>query len=792
MASPSQEKYDTEAINANVDIVELVSRYAPLKKDGKEYKALCLFHTEKSPSMTVSPDKGFLHCFGCGAHHDPISFLMAVEGVDFKESCRRLLNGSGTGSTGSSAVIPQRTTKLKKAPPRITTAPPADNNMPDMVIRKLGAPVAVYTYTTADGDPLGYVARYHDSEADKKTIRCWTYGSRSEQDPKAWACGHFTVPRPIYNLHGLTERPTAQVLIVEGEKAADAAKRLFPGMVVTTWPGGTESVDRADWSHLQNRKAVLLPDNDEPGIKAMLRLSKILYKTGAIEVKGITPTATINGEPAPAGWDLADEPEDMQPPDALAWAKKHVFVYPDDEPTRPADQTPAQAYPADSAETPEPANHQEIPLNAYSDDAGHFGYPDTAEAVETQNSPQTAIPDAIHDHSESALPTTSDQPRALATNDKGALLMNLDNAVRAIELDHSLKNHIWYDEFLDSILTDWNGETRQWKDADDVLLCLYLQRHIGLTRISVSQAHDAALVAAFHDRRNECRDWLSGLEWDETERLPYLLSDGFGAQHNAYTQAVGRCWLVSVVARVMRPGCKVDTVPVLEGGQGIGKSSALAILGGKWFVEGHESVMTKDFFGVLDGHMMVEISEMHAFTRAELERVKGIISCQVDRYRKAYGRNTENHPRHTVLVCTTNRDDWQRDDTGARRFWPVACGDINLHYLTENRDQLFAEAVYRYNQSESWWDVPNADQLIEADARRDVDSWESIIEQWLQSTARTTVTVGDILTDCLEIETKEHDQMRQKRVGRILRALGWENKPRRDENGRFRKVWMRK
>jgi predicted P-loop ATPase len=217
---------------------------------------------------------------------------------------------------------------------------------------------------------------------------------------------------------------------------------------------------------------------------------------------------------------------------------------------------------------------------------------------------------------------------------------NLDNVVRVIEHDPELRGHIWYDEFLDAVVSDWQDPARRWRDSDDILLQLYVQRHVGLTRIGANMAHDAALVAAFRNVRNECREWLEGLHWDGTPRLAYLLDEGFGAQRTTFTQAVGRCWFISMVARVMEPGCKVDTVPVLEGAQGVGKSSALKIIGGKWFAECHESVLTKDWYGVLDGHMLVEISEMHSFTRGEVERVKGLISCQVDRYRKAYGRNT--------------------------------------------------------------------------------------------------------------------------------------------------------
>jgi predicted P-loop ATPase len=371
----------------------------------------------------------------------------------------------------------------------------------------------------------------------------------------------------------------------------------------------------------------------------------------------------------------------------------------------------------------------------------------------------------------------------------GTPIMNLDNVVRAIESDPNLRGKIWYDEFLDTIMTTWQGEARQWKDADDVLLQLYMQRHVGLTRIGLQTCHDAAVVAAFHDTRNECKDWLKSLAWDGVRRLSYLMSEGLGAQENAYTDAVGRCWVMSMVARVFRPGCKVDTVPVLEGTQGAGKSTALRILGGKWFTECHENVTHKDFYEVLKGHMLVEIAEMHSFTRAEVERIKGIISCQMDRYRKSYGRNTENHPRQTVLACTTNRDDWQRDETGARRFWPVRCGNVNHDWLQENRDQLFAEAVHLFNDGGSWWDVPMDLQNQEVESRRDSDSWEAVIGGWLWNQNRPTTS--EILSDCLKIEIGRHDQIAQKRVGRVMRVLGWRTVVTKSANGRSVRVWIK-
>lgn len=376
----------------------------------------------------------------------------------------------------------------------------------------------------------------------------------------------------------------------------------------------------------------------------------------------------------------------------------------------------------------------------------------------------------------------------LHASEKGVLSTNLHNAVTILEHDPVLANQIWYDEFLDSIVTIWAGQERKWRDADDVLLQLYLQRHAGMGRVSAQTAHDAAQVAAFHDVRNEARDWLTSLHWDRVPRLNAMLSEAFGAEENHYSEAVGRCWITSIVARVFRPGCKVDTVPVLEGGQGMGKSTALGILGGKWFIECHESVTTKDFYGVLDGHMIVEISEMHSFGKAEVERIKGIISCQIDRYRKSYGRNAEDHPRQSVLCCTTNRDDWQKDDTGARRFWPVLCGKIDLEWLRNNRDQLFAEAVSALNSGASWWDVPDEKQREETEKRRDVDAWESILERWL--IGKTQVSMEQIIQDGLQIATSKIEKYHPRRAGSAMRAIGWHNRNVKID-GRQMKMWHR-
>lgn len=747
----SAAEYDAAAINAATNLVELVGRYRELKQQGQEYVGLCVAHDDKTPSMTVAPEKGFVHCFSCEFHQDAIGFLQHVESIPYLEACKRLTNGGGA-VTQIAKSPPKR--ELKKSPTRKTFAPPAATSPPKMTIKSIGEPTGVWIYRDAAGEPIGYATRY-DGEKGKE-FRFWSWGQRSPSDVPGWACGHFEAPRHLYGLDRLAENPDWQVLICEGEKTADAAQRLFPSMVAIAWPAGANAHKYADWTPLVGRKIVLIPDNDEAGRKAMRGLAKTLWEVGATQIKVITTGVHPLGGNAPEGWDLGDEPN-LTHDEALKWARENVL--PLEAPLKPDAATDAMT---------------EAIERDLSDSAG-------IEATHIPADSKSLAVDAPREPTRAEL-------HGLAVTKDGAPLMNLDNVIRIIETDEDIRGKLWYDEFPDAIITNWQGKLRQWTDSDDLLLQLYMQRHAGLTRVSSITCHDAAMIAACRNPKNECRDWIKSLVWDGTPRLAHLLSDGFGAAHDEYSQAVGRCWITSIVARVLEPGCKVDTVPVLEGEQGIGKSTGLAILGGKWFIESHESVMSKDFFGVLDGHMLVEISEMHSFTRAEVERIKGVISCQVDRYRKAYGRNTQDHPRHTVLVCTTNRDDWQRDETGARRFWPVHCGAVSLEWLRTNRDNLFAEAHHLYATTHVWWDVPDDLQRRETDSRREIDSWETAIKLWLVGKAKTTA--GEVLADCLHLDLNQHDIMIQRRVGRILRMLGWVNRNHRGADGKQGKFWV--
>ena len=348
----------------------------------------------------------------------------------------------------------------------------------------------------------------------------------------------------------------------------------------------------------------------------------------------------------------------------------------------------------------------------------------------------------------------------------------LDGVCKVLELHSRWAGKIWYDTFLEKVLTDaFDGTTTTWTDQHTGRVTRWIQAVFELPTLSSERVHEAVLLVAREQPRNVLKTWLESLQWDGIPRLRDALSRGFGAAENEYTQAVSECWFTSLVARALRPGCKVDTMPVFEGGQGIGKSTAMAILGGEWFSEMHEDFGSKDFVLSLKGKWLVEVAEMHAFGKTDVDRLKGILSTATDRIRRPYGRMTEEHPRQSVFAGTTNRDDWQQDDTGARRFWPVRCGNIDLDWLRENRGQLFAEAVARFQAGEDWWSVPAAQAAAEADRRRIEDPWGAVISAWLVPGGDYSNT--QILTGALGVEPKDFTDRNAKRVARIMRLLGW-------------------
>jgi predicted P-loop ATPase len=323
-------------------------------------------------------------------------------------------------------------------------------------------------------------------------------------------------------------------------------------------------------------------------------------------------------------------------------------------------------------------------------------------------------------------------------------------------------------------------------------------------RLSVSSgmALEAVEVIATRHQFHPVRDYLEGLTWDGTPRLERMFSDYFGAVHDEYTAAVGRNWLTSAVARVRDPGCKVDFMVILEGEQGRGKSTAVRVLcGAQWFAEMLESPQNKDFYQILTGRWIIEIPELQAFNKADRNKIKAAVSAQEDTYRPSYGRYARQFPRQCIFVGTTNDDTYLKDETGARRFLPIRCSDIDLKALAAVRDQLWAEADARFAAGEPYWEFPES-AVAEQDARFDADAWEEPIIRWLDGHGRAEeypehyppvrddrpvqeTTIADVMLHALKVETAKHSRPDQMRVGAILRRLQWRREQKRRDGRRI-------
>jgi predicted P-loop ATPase len=321
---------------------------------------------------------------------------------------------------------------------------------------------------------------------------------------------------------------------------------------------------------------------------------------------------------------------------------------------------------------------------------------------------------------------------------------------------------------------------REWTDTDDTNMAAWVQRTYEFAPGSYVCGR---CIEAFARRSSyhPIRDYLKKCmdKWDGIERVKYLFSAYFGAdQPPEYLEAVSTEFMVGAVARVQAPGCKVDTIPVVDGPQGVGKSTAFRTLFDPWFTDNIGDIRNKDASTTIKDFWCVEFAELRQFRAADVTEIKDFLTRQVDTYRPAYGRRAIKAPRQCVFVATTNTSDWQKDETGARRFWPVTTlGMIDTRKLAEDKDQLWGEAMYLYSHGAQWYGTVPLDILAaEHEAHREVDAIETAVEQYLVTHADNGVTVGELLKAVLDLDRAAWTRADQMRVGRILTRFGWARK----------------
>lgn len=366
---------------------------------------------------------------------------------------------------------------------------------------------------------------------------------------------------------------------------------------------------------------------------------------------------------------------------------------------------------------------------------------------------------------------------------KGRVLSNVANAAVALRSDARWKDTFAFDEMSRRVLIDGQPLC----DYGAQRVHEWLQR-AGLSQVSLDATHEAISLVAQETVVHPVKNYLDGLTWDGRERVDSWLADYLGAERGDYTRDVGRMLLLSAVARVYEPGCKVDHMPVFEGPQGIGKSTACQTLGGEWYSDSLQAdVSRKDASLHLRGRWILELSELEALNRSEVTALKSFLTRQEERYRPPYGRHEVYEPRQCVFVGTTNESQYLKDPTGGRRFWPVACGTIHRERLAAERDQLFAEAVVAYRAGQPWWPSATWEQrhaAPEQEKRAVTDPWEEHVREHVAG--KTEAKVREILEDKLGILPAHLTSREGNRVGAILHKLGWTRRHTRHGN-----VWIK-
>lgn len=409
----------------------------------------------------------------------------------------------------------------------------------------------------------------------------------------------------------------------------------------------------------------------------------------------------------------------------------------------------------------------------------------------------------------------------LTRNRDGKIVANTHNIAMILEHDEALTGLFGLDEFANRVVLHrsppWRGANAgEFAETDAVELSAWLGVGVadGGYEMTVKSSLVMEVVEAVARRHkfHPVRDYLNGLAWDGEERIPHLFPKHFGTPDDEYHQRVAVIFMISAAARILRPGCKVDTMLVLEGGQGLGKTSVTQLLfgGDRWYMDAQRSPAEKDFYQDLQGKWGVEIGEMTSFSKAEANKVKQTLSATSDTYRPSYGRYSRTFPRQCVFVGTTNECEWQRDHTGGRRYLPVAVERVDIADIAQMRDQLWAEAVARLARGEEWWTMPQKAKEQQAD-RFIEDPWAQPILVWLSGLSRgdsyvglqfaqirepskggqgevVEVSVADVMARALHIDTGRMDRVGQMRVAAILTHMGWQSY-RTAKFGRQARLW---
>jgi putative DNA primase/helicase len=344
------------------------------------------------------------------------------------------------------------------------------------------------------------------------------------------------------------------------------------------------------------------------------------------------------------------------------------------------------------------------------------------------------------------------------------------------------------------------GDVGEWSDLDDIRTTLWLSSVYEFEpneKIMIKAVEAVAENNGFH----EVQEYLNGLKWDGVPRVsksPGWLCAYLGAEETDYHFLAGMKFLISAVARIMIPGCKADHVLILEGMTGLGKSTSLQALFGKYFTDSPLRIGDREAAMMIRGVWGVELGELDSFNKAESTAAKQFFTQNDDRYRSPWGKRPATVKRQCVFSGSTNQTVYFKDETGNRRYWPIACTRADIAELKADRDQLWAEAVHLFRQGVPWHPSREENALFEEEQGKRMirDAFEEKIREWLDDMdaggARKRCTMSQILGGALGLDAGRWTRAEQTRVGQVMsRIPGWSHKlVRIVEGSRDRREWV--
>jgi len=357
--------------------------------------------------------------------------------------------------------------------------------------------------------------------------------------------------------------------------------------------------------------------------------------------------------------------------------------------------------------------------------------------------------------------------------------------VKLINSDSNLVDMLRYNSMTRDIeftkKTIWGSD--KILNTTDLIELKYYLAYTHDREFPINIVDEGTLIIARRNSYNPLLDWLKSLEWDKCLRLDTWLIELVGAKDNIYIREVSRKTLCGAVKRIFEPGCKFDYMLILEGAQGTGKSTLLSVLGDKWYLDTHLSTseQKKEIVDAMRTAWIVEISDLAGFRKSDIEYLKSFLSDQSDRVRMPYARKADDYPRQCIFIGTHNPsgdNEYLKDDTGNRRFWPVECQNIDIHKARQWREQIFAEAVVKYREGEILY-LENPDSLQILDdmhkSREIATPLDGMILEYIKH--KEMIYNQEIIEKVFNLNTGKLTflELRSKctAIGIIMKRIGW-------------------